>query len=84
MLQNVITASRRGWGRLLKSFTTLRPELNDIGADRPFDPVVAGVANGLARIFPPIHNVHSPEHDDDEVRDGDTSDTDRMGHRTGS
>ena len=43
----------------------LKPELEEQNFGSSFDPVLNGVAHGLARLFPPIENVHPSERDED-------------------
>ena len=43
----------------------LKPELEDESYGSSFDPVLNGVAHGLARLFPPVHNIRGSERDED-------------------
>lgn len=49
----------------MKTFITSRPETDPARFDSSFDPVLTGVAQGLARLFPPVGSVRPP-------RDGET------------
>ena len=42
----------------------LKPELEEQGYGSAFDPVLTGVAHGLARLFPPIDNACRREQDE--------------------
>ncbi|AMB47111.1 MULTISPECIES: hypothetical protein [Methylobacteriaceae] len=44
----------------MKPFITSQPESERTRLDSSFDPVLSGVARGLARLFPPIENVRPP------------------------
>ena len=46
----------------MKSFITSRPETEPGWFGTSFDPVLAGVAQGLARLFPPVQTIR-PAHD---------------------
>ncbi|KQQ14124.1 hypothetical protein ASF53_09835 [Methylobacterium sp. Leaf123] len=41
----------------MKPFITSQPESERIRLDSSFDPVLSGVARGLARLFPPVENI---------------------------
>lgn len=41
----------------MKKFITTRPEAGLSGFGSPYDPVLAGVAQGLARLFPPLEGA---------------------------
>ena len=45
----------------MKKFITARPEIPSAGLGSAFEPVLAGVAQGLARLFPPVESGH-PSH----------------------
>ncbi|MCJ2029419.1 hypothetical protein MKK50_08385 [Methylobacterium sp. J-043] len=49
----------------MKPFITSQPESERTRLDSSLDPVLSGVARGLARLFPPVQNVRPP-------RDGST------------
>lgn len=44
----------------MKPFITSQPEEGRTRFDASLDPVLSGVARGLARLFPPVQNVRSP------------------------
>lgn len=41
----------------MKPFITSQPDSERTRLDSSFDPVLSGVARGLARLFPPVENV---------------------------
>jgi hypothetical protein len=47
----------------MKPFITSQPESERTRLDSAFDPVLSGVARGLARLFPPVQNVRTPRED---------------------
>jgi len=44
----------------MKPFITSQPESERTRLDSSLDPVLSGVARGLARLFPPVQNVRPP------------------------
>jgi hypothetical protein len=44
----------------MKPFITSQPETGRTRLESAFDPVLSGVAGGLARLFPPVHNGQPP------------------------
>lgn len=44
----------------MKPFITSQPETGRTRFDASLDPVLSGVARGLARLFPPVQNVRPP------------------------
>ena len=45
----------------MKNFITTRPEAEPARFDSSFDPVLSGVAQGLARLFPPVEHTRKPQ-----------------------
>ena len=59
------TVSKSQWsktseGRSMKPFITSQPDVVRTRFNSSFDPVLSGVARGLARLFPPVQNVRPP------------------------
>lgn len=48
----------------MKTFITTRPETGQTRFGSSFDPVLSGVAQGLARLFPPVRHTRNPEEGD--------------------
>ncbi|MBD8909379.1 hypothetical protein [Methylorubrum zatmanii] len=48
----------------MKGFIVARPESEPARFVSSFDPVLAGVAQGLARLFPPVRTIR-PQHESD-------------------
>ncbi|BAU92855.1 hypothetical protein MPPM_4250 [Methylorubrum populi] len=45
----------------MKPFITSQPDAGRTRLESAFDPVLSGVARGLARLFPPVHNGQPPQ-----------------------
>lgn len=54
----------------MRKFITVRPEVASGAFGSPYDPVLAGVAQGLSRLFPPVRQPRSPRADDLPAGDG--------------
>ncbi|KQT60791.1 hypothetical protein ASG52_16160 [Methylobacterium sp. Leaf456] len=54
----------------MRKFITTRPEAASGDFGSPYDPVLAGVAQGLSRLFPPIRQA-GPARTDDRASAGD-------------
>lgn len=48
----------------MRKFITTRPEAVSGDFGSPYDPVLAGVAQGLSRLFPPVRQAGPPRADD--------------------
>ena len=47
----------------MKPFITSQPDAGRTRLESAFDPVLSGVARGLARLFPPVQNIRTPRED---------------------
>lgn len=45
----------------MQKFITARPEAASADFGSPYDPVLAGVAQGLSRLFPPVQQARPPQ-----------------------
>lgn len=49
----------------MKPFITSQPDTGRTRLESSFDPILSGVARGLARLFPPVQNVQPPREEGD-------------------
>ncbi|GLS43822.1 hypothetical protein [Methylobacterium brachythecii] len=52
----------------MKRFVLTKTELDERSFGSPFDPLLHGVAQGLANLFPPIETVRLPQSEEEALR----------------
>jgi hypothetical protein len=58
----------------LKTFSMTLPDHEERSFGSPYDPLLNGVAQGLATLFPPIDNARRPESQDGADRANEVED----------